>query len=490
MDEKKELEIVRELCTQLNKDGISYCQWKSNNALDRSATGENDLDLLVNRADLQTFTGILTQLGFKQAFERWRQPLPGIINYYGFDRDTGRLIHVHAHSQLILGHDATKNYRIPIEESYLASASLNGLFMVPAAEFELIILVIRLIIKHFTWDTVVLRQGKLSASEKAEINFLLKHTSEERLFDVLRNNFEFINIQIFSDCLKGLTSDFSVWKKIKVAQDLLNCIEPFARFPRGKDIWLKFWHRFYWPFRKRIQHIDTRKQMNSGGLMIAIVGGDGAGKTTAIQETYRWLSGVFSIYSFHMGKPKWSFLTRIIRGILKIGRSLGFYPFARAENQYTNDPDTLSFPGYPYLIRAACTARDRYLTYVRARRLATNGALVILDRFPLSQIKFMDGPHIAYITANHPQNRFVKFLIKMEENFYQKMVLPDQLIVLRADPEIAVKRKTEEDEFSVRARSSEIWEMDWKQTQASVINANKPKEEVSAVIKNLIWSIL
>jgi thymidylate kinase len=78
----------------------------------------------------------------------------------------------------------------------------------------------------------------------------------------------------------------------------------------------------------------------------------------------------------------------------------------------------------------------------------------------------------------------------MEENFYQKMVLPDQLIVLRADPEIAVKRKTEEDEFSVRARSSEIWEMDWKQTQASVINANKPKEEVSAVIKNLIWSIL
>jgi hypothetical protein len=186
MDEKKELEIVRELCTRLNKDGISYCHWKSNNALDRSATGENDLDLLVNRADIQTFTGILTQLGFKQAFERWRQPLPGILNYYGFDRGTGRLIHVHAHSQLILGHDATKNYRIPIEESYLASASLNGLFMVPAAEFELIILVIRLIIKHFTWDTVVLRQGKLSASEKAEINFLLKHTSEERIFDMTR----------------------------------------------------------------------------------------------------------------------------------------------------------------------------------------------------------------------------------------------------------------------------------------------------------------
>jgi thymidylate kinase len=231
-------------------------------------------------------------------------------------------------------------------------------------------------------------------------------------------------------------------------------------------------------------------QMNNGGLMIAIVGGDGAGKTTAVEEVYKWLSRNFTIKRFHMGKPKWSFLTILIRGILKIGRSLGFYPFYRGEIKYTNDTDLLEFPGYPSLIRGICNARDRYLTYTNARRFATNGGVVILDRFPLPQIKFMDGPHIARLTANLKTTRLLKFLIDREERYYKKMVLPELLIVLRADPAIAVRRKTDEDEVSVRARSTEIWDMDWKQTPAYLVDANRSKEEVLSEVKRLVWSHL
>ena len=45
--ERPELELVRFLCQALLLNGVSYCHWKSNDALDRSASGENDLDLLV-----------------------------------------------------------------------------------------------------------------------------------------------------------------------------------------------------------------------------------------------------------------------------------------------------------------------------------------------------------------------------------------------------------------------------------------------------------
>src|SRR5437588_4577044 len=51
------LELVASLCRSLEGTGIRYCHWKSNESLDRSASGENDLDLLVHRSDARRFEG-------------------------------------------------------------------------------------------------------------------------------------------------------------------------------------------------------------------------------------------------------------------------------------------------------------------------------------------------------------------------------------------------------------------------------------------------
>jgi hypothetical protein len=106
----------------LAAEGIGYCHWKSNNALDRSASGENDLDFLVSRPDIPRFTAILCRLGFKQARAPAEKDLPGVLDFFGYDDPADKLIHVHAHYQLILGHDRTKNHRLPIESAYLGSA--------------------------------------------------------------------------------------------------------------------------------------------------------------------------------------------------------------------------------------------------------------------------------------------------------------------------------------------------------------------------------
>ena len=487
MTDKLELDIVRELCRELSKNRINYCHWKSNAAIDRSASGENDLDLLVSRADEQGFSEILSRLGFKLAVEYPKYQLPGVLNYYGYDQETGRLIHVHAHYQLVLGHDFTKNYHIPIEEPYLASSSQNGLFRIPAVEFELIILVIRLILKHSTWDTLLLHQGKLSSSERNELEYLLKRISTNRMYEILDQHLSYIDPGVFNSSLHTLTSDCPTWDRVRIGQKLLKCLEPNARCPQIVDSGLKLWRRVSFPLENRILKKDIRKQMNSGGLLMAIVGGDGAGKTTVVNEVYKWLSSDFNVHIFHMGKPKWSLFTVLIRGGLKIGSLLGFYPFMRSEIRYTKDPNLLVFPGYPWLIREICTARDRFITYKKARRLATNGKLVILDRFPLSQIKFMDGPQVARMTASIPKTRLVKFLINLELSFYQKIALPDLIILLRADPDIAVQRKIDEVDHEVRSRSTEVWEIDWAETPVIVVNANNSKEEVLGDVKELLW---
>ena len=129
------LSLIRKLCQLLATERISYCHWKSNNALDRSASGDNDLDLLVSPADGPRFEALLIQLGFKQAKAPAEKEMPGVLDYFGYEAEADRLIHVHLHYQLVLGHDMSKNYRLPIEKQYLESAVQGDLFKVPAPEF-------------------------------------------------------------------------------------------------------------------------------------------------------------------------------------------------------------------------------------------------------------------------------------------------------------------------------------------------------------------
>jgi thymidylate kinase len=488
MEQRPTLELVRTLCEKLDGEGIAYCHWKSNAFLHRSAAGDNDLDLLVGRADMHRFTEILCRLGFKGAQGPSEQQMPGVLDYYGYDRQADKLVHVHAHYQLVLGHDATKNYHLPIERSYLASAVQGDLFKVPVPEFELIIFVIRMVLKHSTWDAILGRQGFLSTTEQRELAYLQARVSQTRMYDILKQQLPFVDDALFDSCLQALQPGSSFWARAEVGQRLHSRLRAHARRPQGADVGLKLWRRVYWPIRWHLFKRLPKRRLAGGGIMVAIVGGDGAGKSTAVNELYTWLSQDFETIKVHMGKPAWSRTTIAIRGTLKIGKTLGLYPFMRSPIQYTLDANSFTFPGYPWLLREICAARDRYLTYARARCFASNGGLVICDRFPLPQIKLMDGPQCELLSNTYRSHWLIKFLMEIEKKYYRSIMLPDLLIVLRAEPEIAVQRKTDEDASSVRPRSTEIWETDWRQTPAHVIDANRPLAEVLSELKALVWS--
>lgn len=94
------------------------------------------------------------------------------------------------------------------------------------------------------------------------------------------------------------------------------------------------------------------------------------------------------------------------------------------------------------------------------------------------------------MTGTCKGNRFLPRLIEIERRYYEGIAPPDLLIVLRADPEIAVRRKTTESADSVRARSGEIWNIDWQSTRAHVVDAGRSPTEVLSEIKRIIWSHL
>jgi thymidylate kinase len=232
--------------------------------------------------------------------------------------------------------------------------------------------------------------------------------------------------------------------------------------------------------------IAPKNRFANGGLLVAIVGGDGAGKTTVVDGLSHWFSGKFEVKKLHMGKPAWSWTTIVLRGILKVGTVLHLYPFEGDVYEQASQPH-----GIPWFIRTVCAARDRYLTYLQARRLSSNGTLVLCDRYSLMGFMNMDGPLCETALANlQKKSKLLKFLTEKEKFYYQQIQLSDLLIVLKLDPEIAVQRKTEETEASVRARSSEVWGLDWEKVSGFSVDASRSREEALSQVKALVWEHL
>jgi hypothetical protein len=77
-----------------------------------------------------------------------------------------------------------------------------------------------------------------------------------------------------------------------------------------------------------------------------------------------------------------------------------------------------------------------------------------------------------------------------EARYYERILPPEALFVLRVDPEVAVLRKPEEPASYVRARGRVIWEADWSGTEARVVDVSRPLPDVLDDLKALAWSVL
>jgi len=196
------LELVARLCSELADAGVLYNHWKSNEAIGRSMSGDNDLDLLVARRDHGRFLEVLARLGFKAASLPPGREVPSVVHYYGLDARSGRLVHVHAHFRLVLGDDTTKNFWLPVERAYLESSTRDGLFPLPAPEFELAVLVLRLVLKHATWDAMIQMRGALAASERRELAWLEARTDWDTVEGVVREHLPFV-MDVWPLCRRG-----------------------------------------------------------------------------------------------------------------------------------------------------------------------------------------------------------------------------------------------------------------------------------------------
>jgi thymidylate kinase len=465
---------------------VAYCHWKSNDALHLSAAGVNDLDLLVDRRSLPAFLGVLSACGFKEARPPRRRQVPGVLHYFGWDAPSGKLVHVDAQTQLVLGDDTTKNVRLPIEAAYLASCTPGPLFPVPAAEFELAVLVLRLALKHGTWDAVPFGLASLRAAERRELEYLNGRADQEELRRVVEEHLPQIGWSAWSRCFRAQLDGSSLPARLAAGRQVVARSSGFMRRPPAADTALRCFRRMDWGLRHYALGQRNTKRLAAGGRLIAVVGGDGAGKSTVVRGLASWLGGPLDVRVVHMGKPSRGPATLVVKGGLSLARRAGWVSWL--PNYPTPAEHGGRAPGTPWLLWQLVTATDRRRQHHRAVALAGRGYVVICDRFPLEEVTLMDGSRTRWLNAED-LSPFGRRLVAGEQRAYTSITEPDLLVVLRVDPDTAVARKRGVDppDF-VRRRSAEVYAANWATSRALVVDAAQPAADVLAEVQAAVWA--
>lgn len=482
--EARALTLVRDLADAFRGAGVDFCHWKSNEAIALSEAGINDLDLLVSGGHLEVALEILDELGFLKADVPRGRRIPGMTDYFGLDRDAGQLVQVQLHETLVLGDDMTKNYCLPVEEPFLASSTTSRVLPVPAPEFEYVVFVLRMAIKHCPLDSVLMGKGRLTRTERSELRYLEDRLDQRRLEEVVAGEFPWLADGVLEALRLGLDPTASILARARVGRQVTRLLRPFRRRSQLADLVIRIGRRV----SRRLSRAPATgagsgyKTPISGGGVIAFLGGDGAGKSTAVAGAFDTFASQFRVMRIHMGKPPRSLTSRVVRRLV---RALNL---DRTSQPKTAEPllsDDAPGPGVPLV--NVMLARDRRRQARQARSLADSGWIVLSDRYPVPKLKSMDAPRNARIAERYP-GRYFRLMARIERVFYDSLPEPDVRLVFRVAPEVAVSRRPEQSSEFVSARAREVNEADW--TGSVVLPADADARSVHVEAVAAVWGYL
>jgi thymidylate kinase len=459
--------LVARLGAALASRGVSYCQWKGHGKRERWESGRGDIDLLVDRASWADFADVLAGLGFKLALPPAGREAAGIVHFFGLDERTGQLIHVHAYQRLVIGLPWRTHYRLPLEQALLDSAIQRpgAVFKTAAPELEILVLVLRLSLRHEPTDALRRTQPRWLDGALPELDRLEEQASPDVVAAALAKHLPEVDAGLFERCRHALQYDASRLRRLAVRVGLARRLSAHATRPPVFALAERLWYRVR-PLGQRLA---------GGGSVVALLGGDGSGKSTCAVALRDWLGAALATLHVHLGRPPRSLATLVVGGALKLARRL------RASARVT---------AHLELLRFGCTARDRYRVYRRARRFATAGGIAICERYPTPEGWALAGPSDAQGLAREATSAFAARLRRWERNYYDRMTSPDVVFLLQVDPETAVNRKTDEPAAYVRERARLTSETDWSRSGARIVDAAQPLPQVIANLKAELWSTL
>ncbi len=497
------LDLLISLFEELDREGVRYCHWKSTGSLTRALSGQTDLDLLVDRMHAVRFREILLRNDFKVFVSDARRQYPAVEDYLGFDRRAGALVHLHVHYRMILGEQFVKNYVLPLESAFLTNTRMLHGVKVPTPELEIIVLALRSLLKYrdrdVLHDVLGLRgRGGMPASVRKEVDDLLAETTLERIKLALERDFEFISPDLvlgFLGAIHRLPIDGAALYRLRGR--VRKALAPFQRQSRWRAALQYYQANFVQglPVKWLRQHFltDRHKRPVAGGMQLAFIGADGAGKSTSVKHIAKWLSWRVNVHMYYMGTTHPSWTTRTLKSL---SSRVHWVPRASRRLLGPNNRITSAAEAGEKLLsdlRFLAEGQDRYRRYLAGQREAAQGAVVIYDRYPFPDIPVnghgMDGPRIS-VRKELPGASLSRRLARAEEQVYQRIRPPDRIVVMCVSPEVSQARKPEHRLELIQAKSRAIAQVSRDHLNVIEIDAEQPLEQVLLQIKTAIWSWL
>jgi thymidylate kinase len=494
------LAAITKLFDSLNAQGVRYCHWKSNCNLDRSLRGLTDLDLLVDPSHGERFRLILHQHDIKPIVSPPDKQYPAIEDYLGFDPDTGRQYHLHVHYQLVLGEQFVKNYHLPLEEAFLDHVqTYQGLVKIPSPELELVVLTARALLKYrdrdLVKDILSIRSPGLPSEMLQEFKYLLDQTDQARISNTLKSQVDFISPEIVLELLTTLVhSPRSGRVLYRLRKNLRRELFAYQRYSRWTAI-RQYWRKSLSQWLPFLGSGSSKKIPATGGRVVAVIGADGAGKSTVLQDLHKWLAWKLKVRRHYMGSQQPSLVTQLLYTLYRMMRKAhriwsSVVGEKRISSSLLRWLQSLSRNVYHLSV-----GQDRYHRYISSRQQAAQGAIVLCDRYPLAAIcsvmegRPMDGPQIA-VESGQEMDKLTRALSRMEQEIYRKIRPPDHIFVLHVSPEVSQRRKPDHDPEMIQAKSQALKQMDRQGLHILDVDADQPYEQVSLQIKTALWQLL
>ncbi|WP_156464734.1 hypothetical protein [Aeromicrobium sp. Root495] len=477
------LESITDLLEAFESADVRYVHWKSNINVREALAGDDDLDILVHPDDSAVVENLISARGLHRVAtpkDKWQ---PNMYHYYGLDQGAGKLVHLHLHYGLTLGFDFHKNYTLPIVNWYLdRPATVQGI-RVPAPEKELIVFVIRTLIKHARavgWSEFPLAQVRrarrmsnpfgatpLKRAEQVELKHLAGLADEDQLASEIGS----LGIGLSHEAFQLYVSNLQAHPEALLgdAAELKRTLRPYGENSEIVSI-SKAAGRLT---THRARSVATRlglptrrnRTLESGGRIFAFIGGDGAGKSTNVAALTKTLASAIDCTTLHVGRPQ-----RTLAATGMKAASVALQKIGRPDAS-----DTALYLG---------VAHSRRASFKRAERLRARGSVVILDRLPHANISVMDVPRV-----NPRSGRFGAWASRLERRWYEPIRGVDMLVVLRLDPSIALTRRAEDDAATLLLRSGEVWNGDWSGAGVHVFNTGESGvEDIRKSVLSAAWN--
>jgi hypothetical protein len=497
---------VAHLFQALNQQGVRYCHWKSNLRLEKALKGQTDLDLLLDRKHSQVFRQILCEHNVKPILAPAGKRYPGLEDYLGFDPTSGRLFHLHVHYQLVLGEQFVKNYRLPLEAHFLDSAQLRRGVKIPAPELEIIVLSIRALLKYRDRDAIkdimTVRTPGLPSDILNEIKWLSGLTSQERISQTLAEINDIVPADVVLEFLQTAASaPRDGYRLYCLRKRARRALRGYQRHNRLRA--MLFYFQETWRRRSSLLRFSPSRNMTSanGGLTLALIGADGAGKSTMSHMLNQWLAWKLDVHGYYLGSKQPSRRSELLYILFRMTRRSH-----RTICRWRGEKDALSrlvagLRDSLLYMHHLSIGRDRYRRFRSGKKQAMAGSIVIYDRYPLESIsvgteyRLLDGPQIP-LTIDGEMGPITRPFARAERNLYRNMRLPDYLFVLDVSPDVSLQRKPDHERAVIEAKCRAVSKLTALAEQqagwleVAHFNADLPRDEVLNQLKEKIWEVL